>query len=577
MGRFELFMGWHQVFNDTSSAEYRSLVRNITNAASSIRSSCYWLQAIVFKCTHCSSADDVPKFHKHRQDNWSYCWRVITRGYNGTDSARHCMNNSMCGNGYCSNNRCVCNQGYWGPRCQNSSHSTNSSCSITCYNGGSCLQSNGLSFCMCSNGYTGYQCQSRMSHNTTGQCMNNSMCGNGYCSNNRCVCNQGYWGKYCRNSSRTVYVMCDGCHNGGTCVFRNGSLSFCMCTREFSGLSCELRLNSTDLCQNMTCYNGGSCYRMGNSSSCMCPPSYTGYMCETWMPNINRTGMCPPRNSTMMGTCMEACTSDASCPGVEKCCSNGCGHTCQQPVYYHNPCQNMTCYNGGSCYRMGNSSSCMCPPSYTGYMCETWMPNINKTGMCPPRNSTMMGICVEACTSDANCTGVEKCCSNGCGHTCQQPVYYHNSTGYCTYNTECNNGYCANNRCMCHQGYYGYRCQHSSHSTNSSCSRPCYNGGSCMRSGDMIYCYCNDGYTGFQCESRMSSGNDTVKACVPLVEYSGLVDVVTNCLTFTMALNATNFNSSGVCRLYAASVACAREGISGRATITVHLWNFLPR
>ena len=30
------------------------------------------------------------------------------------------------------------------------------------------------------------------------------------------------------------------------------------------------------------------------------------------------------------------------------------------------------------------------------------------------------GSCVELCSSDANCTTDEKCCSNGCGHSCQK-------------------------------------------------------------------------------------------------------------------------------------------------------------
>jgi len=43
-----------------------------------------------------------------------------------------------------------------------------------------------------------------------------------------------------------------------------------------------------------------------------------------------------------------------------------------------------------------------------------------KPGTCPPRPS--VGTCVEMCSSDANCEGDLKCCSNGCGHTCQTPI-----------------------------------------------------------------------------------------------------------------------------------------------------------
>ncbi|XP_067662159.1 uncharacterized protein [Haliotis asinina] len=545
-GQFELFLGRRPVFRDPSSAEYRDLVRNITTAltqrfagmsniakveVTAVMVQASGLAVVGYKLMFSSAPTTAQQMMFLNFTNSVKTTGLVVGGslYKSTDPCQNmtCYNGGSCypmGN----SSSCMCPSGYTGYMCEtwmpNQNNKTgmcpprNSTMAGTCWEActsdASCP---GAEKC-CSNG-CGHTCQQPVYyHNSTGQCMNDAICGSGYCSNNRCVCYQGYWGEYCRNSSHSVY----------------------------------------DPCQNMTCYNGGSCYPMGNSSSCMCPSGYTGYMCETWMPVVNKTGMCPPRNSTMMGTCAEACTSDASCPGAEKCCSNGCGHACQQPVYYHNPCQNMTCYNGGSCYPMGNSSSCMCPSGYTGYMCQTWMPNQNnKTGMCPPRNSTMAGACWEACTSDASCPGAEKCCSNGCGHTCQQPVYYHNP---CQNMTCYNGGSCYpmgnSSTCMCPSGYTGYMCETWMPNQNSSCSLQCYNGGSCMQRGDMIYCFCNDGYTGSRCETKMSGANDTIKACIPLVQYSDYVDVVTNCLTFTMGLNATNMNSSDVCRMHAASVAC---------------------
>ncbi|XP_072025794.1 uncharacterized protein [Amphiura filiformis] len=42
-------------------------------------------------------------------------------------------------------------------------------------------------------------------------------------------------------------------------------------------------------------------------------------------------------------------------------------------------------------------------------------------GMCP---STIgrVGICVELCSNDTDCNAIQKCCSNGCGHTCVDPA-----------------------------------------------------------------------------------------------------------------------------------------------------------
>ncbi|XP_012585687.1 PREDICTED: anosmin-1 [Condylura cristata] len=46
-----------------------------------------------------------------------------------------------------------------------------------------------------------------------------------------------------------------------------------------------------------------------------------------------------------------------------------------------------------------------------------------KQGGCPAPNraSGFAAACVESCEVDGECSGVKKCCPNGCGHTCQVP------------------------------------------------------------------------------------------------------------------------------------------------------------
>ena len=41
--------------------------------------------------------------------------------------------------------------------------------------------------------------------------------------------------------------------------------------------------------------------------------------------------------------------------------------------------------------------------------------------MCPPVTNHTGGGCIEECSADWQCTGNQKCCSNGCGHTCVDP------------------------------------------------------------------------------------------------------------------------------------------------------------
>lgn len=45
-----------------------------------------------------------------------------------------------------------------------------------------------------------------------------------------------------------------------------------------------------------------------------------------------RPGTCPGVPEGMVGTCAESCIGDRSCPPGQKCCSNGCGKSCQVPV-----------------------------------------------------------------------------------------------------------------------------------------------------------------------------------------------------------------------------------------------------
>lgn len=49
---------------------------------------------------------------------------------------------------------------------------------------------------------------------------------------------------------------------------------------------------------------------------------------------------------------------------------------------------------------------------------------VQKQGDCPSpqRASGFAAACVESCSGDRECSGSKKCCSNGCGHTCQAPT-----------------------------------------------------------------------------------------------------------------------------------------------------------
>jgi len=140
-------------------------------------------------------------------------------------------------------------------------------------------------------------------------------------------------------------------------------------------------------------------------------------------------GQCPLLGPGTIGSCIETCTGDSSCPSGQKCCSNGCGHTCQA---------SMNSGGGGSVHPgqcpvpSGGISSCIatcsgdsscaadekCCSTGCGITCQKAV----RAGQCPLIAPSTRGSCIEACTGDGSCPRGQKCCSNGCGHTCQAVI-----------------------------------------------------------------------------------------------------------------------------------------------------------
>ena len=45
-----------------------------------------------------------------------------------------------------------------------------------------------------------------------------------------------------------------------------------------------------------------------------------------------------------------------------------------------------------------------------------------KPEFCPKPKPDQIGICVDACQGDDDCSGSEKCCFNGCGNVCMKQL-----------------------------------------------------------------------------------------------------------------------------------------------------------
>ncbi|XP_030837519.1 prestalk protein isoform X2 [Strongylocentrotus purpuratus] len=172
------------------------------------------------------------------------------------------------------------------------------------------------------------------------------------------------------------------------------------------GLCVEACDNDGDCDENQKCCTNGCGHLCMRTESTPCPQ----VMCMMWCPygfkqdsdgcnlcecanqTVIHEGECPVVAEGMMGICMTTCDHDGSCSANQKCCSNGCGHSCQDAV----------------------------------------IPDASKAGSCPSTlSSDTVGICSDLCSSDTDCSETYKCCSNGCGHLCLAPVTYPVHTGSC--------------------------------------------------------------------------------------------------------------------------------------------------
>ena len=119
------------------------------------------------------------------------------------------------------------------------------------------------------------------------------------------------------------------------------------------------------------------------------------------------------------------CSSDADCSQSEKCCSNGCGHSCAKAlvVPYHNPPLKCPASLPGSsctppCLANTNCSSGeLCCPASCGSTCVR---GETPTPLCPVvldqvLNTTLIGAYVPSCEADGSFS----------------PTQCHGSTGYC--------------------------------------------------------------------------------------------------------------------------------------------------
>lgn len=139
-----------------------------------------------------------------------------------------------------------------------------------------------------------------------------SICSPGWCSlNTSDICNM-LGDTECPSSV---------CHSHGTCFYSREGDVFCNCTNGYFGTRCESECVILSCFELELCLNGGLCLREENGeSSCLCQKGFRGALCEQAI-----------------------------------------------RVYLDDE---TLCMNGGTPYRQGNTTGCVCNCGNTGEFCE---------------------------------------------------------------------------------------------------------------------------------------------------------------------------------------------------------------
>ncbi|XP_037080457.1 zonadhesin-like [Pollicipes pollicipes] len=180
-------------------------------------------------------------------------------------------------------------------------------------------------------------------------------------------------------------------------------------------------------CEDIRCPPGTECVEHAFRDAECVDPTPKGGRCPE-----------PADGSSPVGGCDDKCRFDAECDGDAKCCNNGCAFKCLKPRKpgcaetkckvgykcaedrYGNPqCKPIPCYQDGEVVDI-ECNSCTCIQGFLLCSQEDCPPT--KPGFCPRIVRGYQGVCVEGCTDDYSCPGEQKCCSTGCGHTCQDHI-----------------------------------------------------------------------------------------------------------------------------------------------------------
>ncbi|XP_066274796.1 uncharacterized protein [Branchiostoma lanceolatum] len=368
-----------------------------------------------------------------------------------------CQNGGTCVDGVDSYG-CDCVAGYDGDHCEND---INDCASVTCQNGGTCLDGVDSYTCDCVAGYDGDHCENDIDDCASVTCQNGGTCVDGVDSY-ACDCAPGYDGDHCENDIDDCTSVT--CQNGGTCVDGVDSYA-CDCVAGYDGDHCE---NDIDDCASVTCQNGGTCVDGVDSYACDCVAGYDGDHCE------NDIDDCASVTCQNGGTCVDGVDSY-----VCDCVAGYDGDHCENDI---DDCASVTCQNGGTCLDGVDSYACDCVAGYDGDHCE------NDIDDCASVTCQNGGTCLDGVDSYA---------------------------------------------CDCVAGYDGDHCESD---IDDCASVTCQNGGTCLDGVDSYTCDCVAGYDGDHCENVLGPtvNPNTTMTTIPTTRQPFSTDMTTIPTTITV-------------------------------------------
>ena len=259
----------------------------------------------------------------------------------------------------------------------------------------------------------------------------------------------------------------------------------------YRGRNCDVPFN---VCEPNPCGDGVcNATHDGHYFQCDCREGTRGNRCEFF------DNPCDDITCQNGGTCVPEFppnpdgsynSSKAQCV----CCTGYYGDECEHDMDNHTLCQPNPCQNDGHCTLVQGLYECSCEPGFKGVNCE--LEDLCPEVQCHPQNTI---TCITTAEEGAVCV----CKEEWGGQICEDDIDECLDTNPCLYGGTCVNS-AGGFTCDCPPDRTGDLCQtYVPQPVNCSTSQMCLNGGTCEhKSGGTMVCNCLPGFTGNTCEKE---------------------------------------------------------------------------